>query len=312
MRSRRMTALALGLSVVITPTMLPSGLGSVAMAQDLGQSPGAVRLNAIIQDLKPAPRSARTPVYRRKVRRVTVPVRRRATATYTDVPVISRGYVLNYNHSVDLEIFYPFDSAAITPRAAEALDVLGRALTSPELRSAVYLLAGHTDARGPADYNQWLSEQRALAAKDYLVRNFPIDPDRLVPIGFGERELLDPDAPNAALNRRVEVTLIDTAEEAPQVGRVDPATAPVSEDRGTNIVVTDVAPVGDLTGNVVCDTSPVVLSDSRPALNDLDDFGGVRTPVECEDVHLRTPDATLPDVAPEAATSGDTNSFIND
>ena len=288
MRSRRMISLALALSVG-----LPA---SVAIAQDLGQTPGTVRLNAIIQDLMPTPRASRQPAYRSKVKRVAVPVRKRLTTTYVDDATVTRRYVLNYNHSVDLDIFFPFDSAAITPRARASLDVLGEALSSPQLRDAVYLLAGHTDARGKAGYNQWLSERRAAAVRDYLTRNFPIDSTRLVPVGFGEEELLDPDAPNGAINRRVEVTLIEAGvEDAPQVGRVE---EPAAED--TTVVVEEtvtdegVPAMAGATGNVVCDTSPAVLSDSRPATNDLDDFGGVRTPVECEDVHDRSADVTAP------------------
>ena len=285
MRASRMLALAVGLGLAA-----PVGLSAthVARAQDLGTSAGSVRLNAIIQDLKPVPRARRGGTYAKKVRRVLVPVRPKASTGYSDgTVVVDRPFVLNYNHTVDLEIFFPFDSAEITPRARLTLDVLGEALSSPDLRDAIYLIAGHTDSRGKADYNQWLSERRAAAAKDYLVRNFPIEPLSLVAVGFGERELFDPDAPAAAVNRRVEVTLIEAAEsDAPVVGRL--------EEEPVALPTPSVDAARAATGNVICDTALVRRSDARPARNGLDDFGGVRTPAECEEAEGASADAEGP------------------
>jgi outer membrane protein OmpA-like peptidoglycan-associated protein len=79
---------------------------------------------------------------------------------------------------------------------------------SPELSPYRYLIAGHTDATGGDAYNLDLSRRRALAVRDYLVSAFPIDPHRLVIVGFGFRQLKRPDAPHAAVNRRVETLLI--------------------------------------------------------------------------------------------------------
>jgi hypothetical protein len=191
--------------------------------------------------------------------------------------LIQNQYILNYNHTVDVEIFFAFDSDSVTAEAADELDVIGRALTSPELRGAMYLLAGHTDAKGEADYNHWLSERRAHAAKRYLVEKFPIDPDRLVPVGFGETALRDPGRPRSGVNRRVEVTLIER-DGGPNVSQAEPP----------------VVGTGTTTGNIVCDTAPAVLEDPRPVENGLDDFGGRRTPVECADQHdQREPDAAI-------------------
>ena len=47
-----------------------------------------------------------------------------------------------------------------------------------------------------------------MAVRDYLVSAFPIDPNRLMVVGFGYRQLKRPNTPRAAINRRVEVLLI--------------------------------------------------------------------------------------------------------
>jgi outer membrane protein OmpA-like peptidoglycan-associated protein len=106
---------------------------------------------------------------------------------------------------IDLEIYFDFDSAAVTPKAMPQLDKLGAALTEPGLNGATFLVGGHTDAKGADAYNLGLSDRRAESVKRYLVQRFSVVADNLVAIGYGKRELknkLDPLAPE---NRRVQV-----------------------------------------------------------------------------------------------------------
>jgi OOP family OmpA-OmpF porin len=109
---------------------------------------------------------------------------------------------------VELEVFFEYDSDRITPRAEAQLHALGEALASRGLRDYRYLIAGHTDAVGADAYNVDLSQRRAHAVSNYLTNTFPIDPQRLMVVGFGFRRLKRPRAPRAAVNRRVEVLLI--------------------------------------------------------------------------------------------------------
>jgi outer membrane protein OmpA-like peptidoglycan-associated protein len=109
---------------------------------------------------------------------------------------------------VELEVFFEFDSDRITPLAQDQLSALGQALASQDLASFRYLIAGHTDAVGSDAYNLDLSARRAHAVFEYLTQAYPIDPHRLMVVGFGFRRLKRPDAPQAAINRRVEVLLI--------------------------------------------------------------------------------------------------------
>ena len=51
-------------------------------------------------------------------------------------------------------------------------------------------LGGHTDSQGSDSYNMTLSEQRAKAVVDYLVKN-GIASDRLESKGYGETKLVN-------------------------------------------------------------------------------------------------------------------------
>ena len=106
--------------------------------------------------------------------------------------------------AVDLEVRFEFNSAELTPMAQAVLDNLATALTT-DLASYRFVLEGHTDAVGSDRYNLELSERRAKAVQSYLRELYRIAPERLTTVGKGERELLLPDQPKAAPNRRVRV-----------------------------------------------------------------------------------------------------------
>jgi outer membrane protein OmpA-like peptidoglycan-associated protein len=116
--------------------------------------------------------------------------------------------------AVDLEINFEYNSAAITPTAEPQLHSLGKALTSPELTGSIFLLGGHTDAKGSDGYNQSLSERRAETVKKFLMENYKIPTENLVSTGYGKSELKNKADPNAAENRRVQVVNMATQETA--------------------------------------------------------------------------------------------------
>ncbi len=82
---------------------------------------------------------------------------------------------------------------------------LGIALRSEALEDAVFLMGGHTDAKGPDNYNLALSDRRAAAVKAFLVETFAIRPERLIAVGYGEERLKNSLDPEAAENRRVTI-----------------------------------------------------------------------------------------------------------
>jgi outer membrane protein OmpA-like peptidoglycan-associated protein len=100
-------------------------------------------------------------------------------------------------------LLFDFDSAVVKKEAYPQLDYLKEAFDAyPDMKVQV---DGHTDSTGPDNYNMILSERRAKAVMNYLVKNVGIAPNRLTAKGFGE---VDPHFPNdtkenRAKNRRV-------------------------------------------------------------------------------------------------------------
>ena len=66
----------------------------------------------------------------------------------------------------------------------EKLAVIGKFLEKYPQTTAV--IEGHTDDVGTNEANQRLSERRATAVVNYLVRNLKVDRTRLTPVGYGE------------------------------------------------------------------------------------------------------------------------------
>jgi outer membrane protein OmpA-like peptidoglycan-associated protein len=99
---------------------------------------------------------------------------------------------------------FDFDKATIRPDAARILDEAVETLRAePDVD---VLIVGHTDSVGSESYNLRLSERRARAVRDYLVRK-GISAARLRVKGMGEAEpVASNDTPEGrAQNRRVEL-----------------------------------------------------------------------------------------------------------
>ena len=107
--------------------------------------------------------------------------------------------------SIDLEIAFEVDSAELKPAAISQLGELGKALGSQDLADGVFLIAGHTDAKGSEVYNHDLSKRRADAVRQYLIENFALPADRLVTVGLGKSRPKNRGQPYAEENRRVEI-----------------------------------------------------------------------------------------------------------
>ena len=112
--------------------------------------------------------------------------------------------------TISLRINFDFDSAKLQNDGIIQSEKLGVALRDPRLASYRFEIAGHTDAVGTVEYNQKLSEARAKAVVEYLVKNYQISPGRLSPIGYGKNRLLDQSRPTDGINRRVQITNIGT------------------------------------------------------------------------------------------------------
>jgi len=110
--------------------------------------------------------------------------------------------------SLSLLIQFDFDSMRIRAESQEPLNNLAKALQSSELQASRFAVEGHTDGKGNAQYNLKLSQQRALAIRDFL-KEKGVEEGRLTVIGKGATELANAQAPMAAENRRVKIVNLD-------------------------------------------------------------------------------------------------------
>ncbi|MDJ0638624.1 MAG: OmpA family protein [Paracoccaceae bacterium] len=97
----------------------------------------------------------------------------------------------------------------LTPESRPLLDDVARIIS--KCPGMILQVAGYTDSRGKAEYNMYLSEQRANAVVDYFV-NAGISAERLLSKGYGES---NPVATNNTVegrkaNRRIEFVLSDS------------------------------------------------------------------------------------------------------
>ena len=80
-------------------------------------------------------------------------------------------------------VFFDYDMAEIRADARTALQENARKLR--ERSSARVRVEGHCDERGTNEYNLSLGEERAAAARDYLI-GLGIDGDRIQTVSRGE------------------------------------------------------------------------------------------------------------------------------
>lgn len=113
--------------------------------------------------------------------------------------------------SIDLNIHFAYDRADLDEQGKQEVEQLAQAFQTlqqaGDLQSA--RLIGHTDAQGTKEYNQTLSECRALTVQREVTRLVPVLDGKLCAEGKGMKELLftERSPENDRLNRRVEIKL---------------------------------------------------------------------------------------------------------
>ncbi len=123
-----------------------------------------------------------------------------ATGVASQEVVISEAQMM----SIAAHVLFDFDKSDLRPEGKAELDPLVQAMQQdPQLVASI---VGHTDSRGPEDYNLGLSERRAQAVADYIVDG-GITSDRLKVEGRGESEPVAPNdtAEGRQENRRVDI-----------------------------------------------------------------------------------------------------------
>ena len=103
-------------------------------------------------------------------------------------------------------VTFASDSADLNPNFIGVLDSV--AIVLNKYQQTLLDIDGHTDNTGSTDYNQQLSERRAVSVGTYISQR-GIDPRRLLVVGFGETR---PIADNSTdfgrqQNRRVEIRI---------------------------------------------------------------------------------------------------------
>jgi len=113
------------------------------------------------------------------------------TKTEKEVVVVYKFVMLGQSH-------FEFDKASLT---LEGKDMLKKNVKTMEENPALRVqISGHASAAGSDAYNQELSERRAATAKNYLVQEGGIAPERIETIGLGETRPAQAESDPAILN----------------------------------------------------------------------------------------------------------------
>ena len=104
------------------------------------------------------------------------------------------------------DVLFDFDQASLKANSRDSITTLANYLIKNPDRKVI--VEGYTDSKGSAAYNQGLSERRANAVKNALVRA-GVEPSRIVAQGYGKEYPVADNATSSgrAQNRRVEVTI---------------------------------------------------------------------------------------------------------
>ncbi|CAH2030229.1 OmpA family protein [Trichlorobacter ammonificans] len=118
-----------------------------------------------------------------------------------------------------LKIQFDTGKSVIKKQYFDELKEVGEGLNAQ--KNLVGVIEGHTDSVGSAASNMSLSQRRAKAVRDYIVKNFKVDGKRLTAKGYGEtRPIADnATAEGRAQNRRIEAVF----QEAPAQKVATPA-----------------------------------------------------------------------------------------
>ena len=111
---------------------------------------------------------------------------------------------------VDINVPFALNEYQLSNKALPYLQRLGKALSDPRLKESIFEIQGHTCNLGREDYNLWLSQKRAEAVKNYLVRYFGLLTNQLKAVGYGPQnpKWSNSSEKGRAKNRRV--TIINT------------------------------------------------------------------------------------------------------
>jgi outer membrane protein OmpA-like peptidoglycan-associated protein len=106
-------------------------------------------------------------------------------------------------------IYFDYNKWDVRPESLPSIDKIAKLMLSPQYKDLSVRIEGHTDSTASRKYNQWLSEKRANAVRDLIVKG-GVAADRLEAVGKGEDEPISPNVTpeGRANNRRIEFHVI--------------------------------------------------------------------------------------------------------
>jgi len=104
---------------------------------------------------------------------------------------------------------FAFDEDAMSFVALKQIRKLGPILVDAIRGGATITLHGHSDALGSEAYNLDISRRRAMRIKQHLVDDWGIKPEHIHVRSWGAELPRDGYQPTAAINRRVDIVLVD-------------------------------------------------------------------------------------------------------
>lgn len=108
------------------------------------------------------------------------------------------------------QVTFPLNRATISDEAKKVVDDAIAPIVA-ENKGVFFEIEGHTDATGPAEYNQKLGEERAMAVRAYLHDQHNIALSRMEVISYGETKPVADNKTKAgrAQNRRVVIRVLE-------------------------------------------------------------------------------------------------------
>lgn len=111
------------------------------------------------------------------------------------------------NVKIAIGVLFASGKADIKGESTDDIKKLGEFMQTYPTTTTV--IEGHTDSVGSAAQNKNLSQRRADAVREYLIKNYSIDANRIKAVGYGsERPIADnATAEGRKLNRRTEAAI---------------------------------------------------------------------------------------------------------
>lgn len=146
-----------------------------------------------------------------------------APAPKAEIKAVGKAKVVNNEIQIPGKIQFEFGKATLkeTPETQEILKTLASVMKENPSISKLRI-EGHTDDKGSSELNHTLSNDRADAVQQWLIKN-GVDAKRLAVVGFGEEKPLGPNdtEANREKNRRTEFKIWEIDGQLTETAKAD-------------------------------------------------------------------------------------------